>query len=102
MIDLVMFPASASRQRTSHGRGRVSTIVLASPDFQRHFLWMAFRTRFDEVPILDHDASLRMLVTDAGAGRFCSKDLQIGCCVTCHCYLRAFPMENGRRVQLAK
>jgi len=76
MIDLVIVPGigfSANGYRIGRGMGFYDRF-LAQPDFVGVSCGLAFQEQMiDDVPILDHDMPLSMLVTDQGIARFASQ-----------------------------
>jgi 5-formyltetrahydrofolate cyclo-ligase len=75
LIDLVIVPGlgfAENGYRIGRGMGFYDRF-LAQPDFVGVSCGMAFRDQVvPEIPVLDHDVPLSMLVTDGGVRRFCS------------------------------
>jgi 5-formyltetrahydrofolate cyclo-ligase len=75
MIDLVIVPGlgfSDKGHRIGRGMGFYDRF-LASQEFSGISCGLAFEDQvLDEIPTLDHDVPLSMLVTDRGVRRFCS------------------------------
>jgi 5-formyltetrahydrofolate cyclo-ligase len=79
LIDLVIVPGlgfSDKGGRIGRGMGFYDRF-LASPDFSGISCGLAFQEQVvADVPMLDHDVPLSMLVTDRGVRRFCSNMIQ--------------------------
>lgn len=75
LIDLVIVPGlgfSEKGHRIGRGMGFYDRF-LASPEFAGVSCGLAFQDQvMPEIPILDHDVPLSMLVTERGVRRFCS------------------------------
>jgi 5-formyltetrahydrofolate cyclo-ligase len=76
LIDLVIVPGvgfTPSGYRIGRGMGFYDRF-LAQPEFQGASCGLAFAEQvIDDVPVLDHDMPLGMLVTDLGITRFASQ-----------------------------
>lgn len=79
MIDLVIVPGlgfTGSGLRIGRGLGFYDRF-LAQPDFIGRSCGLAFETQvLDELPVLDHDMPLSMLVTEQGVRRFAPSCIQ--------------------------
>jgi 5-formyltetrahydrofolate cyclo-ligase len=79
MIDLVIVPGlgfTATGQRIGRGLGFYDRF-LAQPDFIGRSCGLAFETQvLKELPVLDHDVPLSMLVTEQGVRRFAPSCIQ--------------------------
>jgi len=79
MIDLVIVPGlgfTASGQRIGRGLGFYDRF-LSQPDFIGRSCGLAFETQIlSELPVLDHDVPLSMLVTEQGVRRFAPSCIQ--------------------------
>jgi 5-formyltetrahydrofolate cyclo-ligase len=79
MIDLVIVPGlgfSSSGQRIGRGLGFYDRF-LAQPDFIGRSCGLAFETQvLNELPVLDHDVPLSMLITEQGVRRFAPSCIQ--------------------------
>lgn len=79
MIDLVIVPGlgfTAQGYRIGRGMGFYDRF-LAQPDFMGVSCGLAFEEQIiDELPVLDHDMPLSMLVTDRGVRRFAPNLIQ--------------------------
>jgi 5-formyltetrahydrofolate cyclo-ligase len=76
LIDLVVVPGlgfSEAGNRIGRGMGFYDRF-LAQPDFVGVSCGLAFQDQVvADIPVLDHDMALSMLVTDRGVRRFCSQ-----------------------------
>ena len=81
LIDLVIVPGlgfTGTGFRIGRGMGFYDRF-LAQPDFVGRSCGLAFEEQLiDNLPVLDHDVPLHMLVTDRGIRRFASKAVETG------------------------